>query len=161
MKYSFSTYKMKVEEHEFWVAESNVLKGCIAQAETLDEAIKELELNEIDWLEAAEEAGIPIPSQTIQNPVEYSGKLSLRISKSLHKTVTELSDKDGVSINTFISNAIAEKVGKLNPVITVRHIVKEPISVSYPLSSKATTDYWQKEDFSWASKRSLITHGGN
>ena len=61
MKYPFSAYMFKVEEHIFWVAESLVLNGCVGQGETTEEAIKELELNEEAWLETAREYGIEIP----------------------------------------------------------------------------------------------------
>ena len=61
MKYDYRVYKMKVETHEFWKAESIELKGCIAQGETKEEAIAELELNEIEWLKTAEEFDIETP----------------------------------------------------------------------------------------------------
>ena len=61
MKYDYRVYKMKVENHELWIAESIELKGCIAQGETKEEAIAELELNEIEWLKTAEEFDILTP----------------------------------------------------------------------------------------------------
>ena len=61
MKYDYRVNKMKVENHEFWIAESIELKGCIAQGETKEEAIAELELNEIEWLETAKEFDIETP----------------------------------------------------------------------------------------------------
>lgn len=53
---------MEVEEHLFWVAKSKSLKGCVGQGETFDEAISELEQNEIEWLKTAEQCGISIPN---------------------------------------------------------------------------------------------------
>ena len=61
MKYDYRVYKMKVENHEFWIAESKALIGCVAQGETKEEAIVELELNEIEWLKTAEEFDIETP----------------------------------------------------------------------------------------------------
>ena len=52
---------MKVENHEFWVAESKELIACVAQGETKEEAIAELELNEIEWLKTAKEFDIETP----------------------------------------------------------------------------------------------------
>ena len=40
MRYPFTVYKTKVEEHIFWIAESPSLKGCVGQGETADDAIK-------------------------------------------------------------------------------------------------------------------------
>ena len=61
MKYKFKLYPMQVENHQFWVAESKSLKGCVSQGETAEEAIQELAQNEKEWLIAAKEYGIPIP----------------------------------------------------------------------------------------------------
>ena len=44
-----------------YVARSTCLKGCMAQGDTVREALAELEENEKDWLEAAREFGLPIP----------------------------------------------------------------------------------------------------
>ena len=61
MKYDYRVYKTKIENHEFWVAESKALIGCVAQVETEEEAIAELELNEIEWLKTAKEFDIETP----------------------------------------------------------------------------------------------------
>ena len=61
MKYDYRVNKMKVENHEFWIAESIELKGCIAQGKTKEEAIAELELNEIEWVKTAKEFAILTP----------------------------------------------------------------------------------------------------
>ena len=39
--------------------------------------------------------------------------LSLRLPDSLHKQVRELAQQDGISINQFISTAVAEKLSAL------------------------------------------------
>lgn len=39
--------------------------------------------------------------------------LSLRLPDSLHKQVRELAQQDGISINQFISTAVAEKLAAL------------------------------------------------
>ena len=39
--------------------------------------------------------------------------LSLRLPDSLHKRVRELAQQDGISINQFISSAVAEKLAAL------------------------------------------------
>lgn len=40
--------------------------------------------------------------------------LSLRLPDSLHRHVKEFSEKEGVSINQFISTAVAEKMSSLS-----------------------------------------------
>jgi hypothetical protein len=39
--------------------------------------------------------------------------LSLRLPDSLHKQIRELAQQDGISINQFISTAVAEKLSAL------------------------------------------------
>ena len=39
--------------------------------------------------------------------------LSLRLSDSLHKEIKSLAKKEGISINQFISSAVAEKMSAL------------------------------------------------
>lgn len=42
--------------------------------------------------------------------------LSLRLPDSLHRHIKEFSEKEGVSINQFISTAVAEKMSALSTV---------------------------------------------
>lgn len=66
MEYSFNVKKIKVEEHVFFVIESNILKGCVAQGDTLDEALALFSELEREWLETAKKYDIPIPKESIQ-----------------------------------------------------------------------------------------------
>jgi antitoxin HicB len=63
VKYPFVTYPA-VEGG--YVAEIPALKGCIAQGETLDETMRELEIVEELWLETAKKSGIKFPKLSIE-----------------------------------------------------------------------------------------------
>ena len=63
LKYPFVTYPA-VEGG--YVAEIPSLKGCIAQGETLDEALNELEIVESLWFETAKKPGIKYPTISIE-----------------------------------------------------------------------------------------------
>ena len=39
--------------------------------------------------------------------------ISLRLSESLHKRVRELAKREGISINQFVTTAVAEKLSEL------------------------------------------------
>jgi len=41
------------------------------------------------------------------------GTLSLRLPDSIHRHIKEVAQKDGVSINQFISSAVAEKISAI------------------------------------------------
>ena len=61
MRYSFSVCQKQVEDHVFWAASSSVLEGCVGQGETAIEAVRELEINEIIWINTAKKYGISVP----------------------------------------------------------------------------------------------------
>ncbi|MDR1117664.1 MAG: type II toxin-antitoxin system HicB family antitoxin [Oscillospiraceae bacterium] len=42
-----------------------------------------------------------ITMERLEAEIEYSGKLSLRVPKSLHKTLIESAKKEGVSLNQY------------------------------------------------------------
>lgn len=65
----------------------------------------------MEWLKAAIEDGIQINEP--EELESYSGQFKLRIPKSLHKTLSEDSKKEGVSMNQYcvylLSKNSAEK----------------------------------------------------
>ena len=63
LKYPFVTYPAA---EGGYVAEIPSLKGCIAQGETLDETLSELEIVEDLWLETAKKSGIKYPTISIE-----------------------------------------------------------------------------------------------
>lgn len=113
MLYETNVYQMNVEGHLFWVADSKILKGCTGQGESSEEAIRELEENEREWLETAKEYGIEIPPQTAKKEKSYSGKISLRISPYVHEQAAKAAEELEISLNQFIGNAIIEYTGKI------------------------------------------------
>ena len=84
--------------------------GVLGDGETADEAIG-------DFYEALESAisveledGKQLPPFDIDE-AQFSGKLSLRIPKSLHRMIAAFAQEDGISINQWIVNAISLNVG--------------------------------------------------
>jgi antitoxin HicB len=60
------------------------------------------------WIETAYEAGddIPLPS----NDDSYSGKLLVRMPKSLHRRLAETAENEGVSLNQYIVSLLSAAV---------------------------------------------------
>jgi hypothetical protein len=98
---------------------------------------------------AAQEQGMQIPEPF--NNQSFGGKIALRLPKSLHKQAARLAALDGVSLNQFLVDAIAEKVGAekfyraltedLSKEIASRKIVFISIRNQFDeCSSSATTD---------------------
>ena len=59
-----------------------------------------------DWIETTLLNGERVPT-----PEGFSGKFTVRIPPSLHKDLIKKVTKEGVSINQFITTAIARAVG--------------------------------------------------
>ena len=85
--------------------------GCFAVGNTAADALASLEEVAVDWISAAVAQGQDIPEPT--ESAAYSGKFVVRMSKSLHKKATQFALRDGVSLNQFIVNCVAEHVGML------------------------------------------------
>jgi hypothetical protein len=61
------------------------------------------------WLAAVIERGQPIPEPFEEQ--DFSGKFVLRIPRSLHKRAAFAAERDGISLNQFISNSVAIQIG--------------------------------------------------
>lgn len=83
--------------------------GCFAEGDTPEEAIRSLEGAAESWIEANLEQGLDVPEPVMNQG--YSGKVALRLPKSLHRQVARMAERDGVSVNQFLVTAIASRIG--------------------------------------------------
>jgi antitoxin HicB len=112
--------------------------GCIAVGDTSAEALANLEDVAESWLEATLAGG-----QRVPEPIEnqgFSGKLVVRLPKTLHKKAAHVAAREGVSLNQFIVNSVAEQVG-----------VWSAGSSHYWPSFAFSMQSWQGQSFSVAS----------
>jgi predicted RNase H-like HicB family nuclease len=84
--------------------------GCLAMGDTLGEALAALEEVAAEWLDAALKRNQEIPDPVEE--AEFSGRLLLRMPKSLHKKAARLAEREGVSLNQFIVTGLAEHIGE-------------------------------------------------
>lgn len=77
----------------------------MTQVESLDDVSAMAEEARTLWIETEYELGhdIPLPSY----PAEYSGKFNVRLSKSLHRSLVEAAERNGVSLNHYVSDVLA------------------------------------------------------
>ena len=94
-----------------YTAEVPDLPGCLTCAETLEELWDMIEDAKRGWLELALEDGDPIPEPSLPTADLPSGKLTLRLPRSLHHKLAERAREEGVSLNQFIAVNLAEVVG--------------------------------------------------
>lgn len=81
------------------------LPGCMTQVERIEDvgtmAAEILTL----WLETAYEQGLEIPEPSA--PSHYSGKFVLRLPRSLHRSLVESAEQEGVSLNQYATTLLA------------------------------------------------------
>jgi antitoxin HicB len=92
-------------EEGVFVAAHPDLPGCIAQGDTADEAVTNLDEAREAWIAVGLEDKAFIPEPL---PTEFSGRLSLRIPASLHARLAHASVRQGVSLNQLLTVILSE-----------------------------------------------------
>jgi predicted RNase H-like HicB family nuclease len=94
------------------------LKWCSAFGDTEEEAIKEIKIVQKEWLKIAKKEGIPIPEPKTDD--NYTGKITAKTPKTLHRQLSELANEEGVSLNQMIvlllSEAVKSYVAHIKPI---------------------------------------------
>ena len=88
------------DEDEGFIAVAPDLPGSSAWGQTREEALAELDTAMLGWIEAARVAGNPVPRPSTRE--DYSGRVLLRMPKSLHRGLAETAKREGVSLNLQI-----------------------------------------------------------
>lgn len=81
------------------------LPGCMTQADTLAELATMAEDARRIWITTAFEHQIDIPLPSY--PETYSGKFNLRIPRTLHRSLAEAAEGQGVSLNQYVLALLA------------------------------------------------------
>jgi antitoxin HicB len=97
------------EDNGQYFAEIVEFPGCFATGDSPQAALMSLEEVAADWIASSLSQGQSIPEP--MDSAGYSGKLVLRMPKSLHRRAAIYASKDDVSLNQFIVSCLAEKVG--------------------------------------------------
>ena len=105
-------YRMEVYwDGDYWAAEFPELPGLAAGHETWERLLPAVEDAKRAYFEAALDRGLPIPLPA-ERQLEFSGKLVLRLSKSIHRDAARVAAREGVSLNAFIASAVARELGR-------------------------------------------------
>ncbi len=109
-----------------FMARISEFPGCVAQGDSIEEAFQNLHEAALDWLRAALDLGQDIPE-----PVEeqtYSGRVLVRLPKSVHRRAAELAEREGTSLNQFIVSAVSERIGATSTAYSLLDRVQEAVS---------------------------------
>lgn len=103
MKYSIRIRPLSGEDGGGWLAEVPDLPGCMSDGETPEEAVLNVQDAIQEWMAAAAEMGREVPAPGRYDcDAEYSGRLSLRMPKSLHAELVRSASREGVSVNQYV-----------------------------------------------------------
>jgi antitoxin HicB len=91
-----------------WTASVEELPGCTSHGKTSDEALDGIEAAMAKWIAVALEEGRDIPEP--KSATSHSGRLLLRMPRTLHADLTRASEREGVSLNQFITDVLAAAV---------------------------------------------------
>lgn len=161
MKFDITDYKIEVskvakEEGGGYIAYLPEL-DCYGDGDSLEEAIHDAYSVAEDLINLAIEDGKSIPKpQLFIGSDEFSGKLSLRVPKTLHKMLNQKSKQEGCSINqliiSYISFGLGESFGKISSTMNITKkfeditmmLAREAIMWKQPTISVSLGNKYQK-----------------
>lgn len=89
-----------------WLATVPALPGCMGDGNTSEAALIDAEAAILEWHAAAKELGREVPS-----PASL-GQWRQRVPRSLHEKLKFVAAREGVSLNAYVANVLAESVGR-------------------------------------------------
>lgn len=108
--YPISIRPLDESEGGGYLAEFPDLPGCMADGDTVEEAIHEAQDALESWIKMAIKSGDPVPKPSTQQ--NYSGQWRLRVPKSLHAALAARAIQEGVSLNLLAATLLAQGLGR-------------------------------------------------
>ena len=108
--YNINLRRITVDGEALYEARVREFPDATEFADTAQEAY-ELALDTIEVsLEVLQEQGKAAPTP-IESEEEYSGRVTLRVPKSLHRRLAEQAEHEGVSLNHYLVTVLAHDCG--------------------------------------------------
>lgn len=96
------------EKGKPWCATVEELAGCTSRGKTSDDALNGVRDAMTTWIETALQEGREVPEP--KSATSHSGRLLLRMPRTLHADLTRASEREGVSLNQFITDVLASAI---------------------------------------------------
>jgi antitoxin HicB len=118
LDYSYIIKKLTSEEGGGFLLTFPDLDGCMTGGNTLEETIRNIDDAKRSYFLAFEDnEAVSLPNSVNKTEEkDYSGRISLRVPKSLHKKITMMADAEGVSDNQYLLYIISQGLEKSIPV---------------------------------------------
>ena len=108
LPYHLTVVRDGEEKARPWLASVEELAGCTSRGRTPEEALSGARAAMTRWIETALEDGREVPEP--KSAASHSGRLLLRMPRTLHAELTRASEREGVSLNQFITDVLAGAV---------------------------------------------------
>ena len=129
------------------------LPGCVSVGESPEEALENVEEARQLWLETAYEHGDEIPLPSPER--EYSGRVLVRMPKSLHRRLAEEAEAEDVSLNQYIVSLLSEKI-TLRAVLSA--LQEHPTNHSSKTQSLPNEESWEPSSLFLSANSSKRTN---
>lgn len=96
------------EKGKPWTASVEELAGCTSHGKSSEEALRGIHEAMANWIAAALAEGRDVPEP--KSATSHSGRLLLRMPRTLHADLTRASEREGVSLNQFITDVLAAAI---------------------------------------------------
>jgi antitoxin HicB len=107
------------DEDEGYIAIAPDLPGSSAFGESEAEALRELDDAMAGWIAAAKAIGNPVPPPSTPSK-RHSGKLLVRMPRTLHRDLAEEALREGVSLNQYVVFVLSKRVSARSTLTTAR-----------------------------------------
>ena len=113
LPYRIALTRDGLDQERPWRAAVEELAGCEARGTTAADAAGRIPAALADWVANAHAAGREVPEP--RGARDYSGKLLLRMSKTLHAELAQAAERDDVSLNAYINLLLATAINPPAP----------------------------------------------
>lgn len=146
-------FDVRVDPAGGYVALFPDLPGCFTEADTLEELPAMVAEARALWIETAYAQGIEIPLPSV--PDECSGKILLRVPKSMHRRLLDQAAREGVSLNHYASTLLARGDAQ-------SAVEKHLVAIDHKLETLTDRLQRYEVDFQPSSTEQLlgVTYGG-
>ena len=114
-----------------YVAQILEFPGCVAEGDSPHEAYERLEAAAESWIDAMLRRGQKIPEPSYDRIRDYSGKIALRLPRSLHRDAVRFAERENTSLNQFLVSSVSAAVGAMS---LYEHVAKRLELVEPPAS---------------------------
>jgi antitoxin HicB len=105
LPYRIAVTREGADDEQPWRAVVEELPGCEVRGSTPADATARIPSAVADWVADAQAEGREIPEP--RDARSYSGRLLLRMSKTLHSELAQSAERDQVSLNAYINYMLA------------------------------------------------------